>query len=303
MNNRSGTHNIQEGKSTNSNLVLIPPHNFSYLEDALCRCTAPLSKSNLPFIQSNSITCIINISGEKLDPYIVSHFEQQGNSIKLPDGVDPSMTPISDFKLWIKTTIELILSQYNIGVTILVGSTESFLDCLVVGCLRRVQEWCYVSILEEFRQYTWPQKLFDFEQMIEIFDTDLVDTTSNRPEFIEIHQTLEKLEDKLLKRCRARKMTSIDEVNMHIPESERAEPEPKESGITNTSITVEDTILPMPIEEGRMDVDEFDSNSEEQARIDNTLLKLLFTGKNIVLSPGVKYDPMLSLINDKDDDD
>jgi hypothetical protein len=66
---------------------------------------------------------------------------------------------------------------------------------------------------------------------------------------------------------------------------------------------VEDIILPIPIEGGQVEVDEFDSNSEEQAKIDNTLLKLLFTDKNIILSPGVQYDPMLSLINDKDDDD
>jgi hypothetical protein len=153
MNNRSTLHTNQEGKVTNNNFVIIPPHNFSYLEDALCRCTAPLSKSNLPFIQSNLINYVINMSGQKLDPYIVSHFEQQGYSIKsvLPDGADPPMTPISELEIWIKSTIEIILFHCNIGVTLIVGSSESFLDCLVVGCLRRVQEWSYVSILEEFR--------------------------------------------------------------------------------------------------------------------------------------------------------
>jgi hypothetical protein len=156
------------------------------------------------------------------------------------------------------------------------------------------------------RQYSWPQKLFDFEQMIEIFDTDLVDTSSNMPEFIDIHQTLKKLEDKLLKRCRSRKLSSMNESATLSNESEISTTEPNPAGASNintTSITVEDIILPIPIEGGQVEVDEFDSNSEEQAKIDNTLLKLLFTDKNIILSPGVQYDPMLSLINDKDDDD
>jgi protein tyrosine/serine phosphatase len=42
----------------------------------------------------------------------------------------------------------------------------------VVACIRRAQEWSYVSILAEFRQFTWPHKLFDFEQVFEVYHTD-----------------------------------------------------------------------------------------------------------------------------------
>lgn len=64
---------------------------------------------------------------------------------------------------------------------------DTFYDCLVIACLRRLQEWSYVSILAEFRQHTWPHKLHDFEQVIEKFNTALVDLPVNVPEFLSIH--------------------------------------------------------------------------------------------------------------------
>ena len=44
-----------------------------------------------------------------------------------------------------------------------------------------------MSILAEFRQHTWPHKLHDFEQVIEKFNTTLVDLPVNVPEFLSIH--------------------------------------------------------------------------------------------------------------------
>lgn len=66
-------------------------------------------------------------------------------------------------------------------------SADTFYDCLVLACMRRLQEWSYVSILGEFRHLTWPHKLFDFEQVIDQFHTNLVDITANTPEFLALH--------------------------------------------------------------------------------------------------------------------
>lgn len=68
-----------------------------------------------------------------------------------------------------------------------VTRVDTFYDCLVIACLRRLQEWSYVSILAEFRQHTWPHKLHDFEQVIEKFNTALVELPVNVPEFLSIH--------------------------------------------------------------------------------------------------------------------
>jgi hypothetical protein len=69
--------------------------------------------------------------------------------------------------------------------------------------------------------------------------------------------------------------------------------------------TVEDFLSPKQdiiVEESEKDV-LLNNNSEEQMNMDNVLLKLLFTAKNITITPGVEYDPALSLVNDNNDDD
>ena len=147
---------VASATTTANNYVLIPPNNFSYVEDTVCRCTGPLLKSSIPFLQANQIQNVINISGKKVDSHIANYFDQAG-SIKsiLPDGADPPIESIYDLELWIKSTIELIL-HCKFGVTLILGSQESFLECLVIGCLRRVQEWSYISILEEFKSVVAP---------------------------------------------------------------------------------------------------------------------------------------------------
>ena len=66
-------------------------------------------------------------------------------------------------------------------------SADSFYDCLLIACMRRVQEWSFLSILAEFRHNTWPHKLFDLEQFIERFDTSTVNVSGSVPEFISLH--------------------------------------------------------------------------------------------------------------------
>jgi hypothetical protein len=60
----------------------------------------------------------------------------------------------------------------------------------VIACWRRVQEWAIVPTIAEFRMFTFPHKLFDFEQMIEIFNTDLVDMKALAPESYVLHDNI-----------------------------------------------------------------------------------------------------------------
>lgn len=64
-----------------ANFSVIPPANFSYLEDFICRCSAPISRNSISFISSIAVGSIINISGKKLDPYLVTFCEEQGITI------------------------------------------------------------------------------------------------------------------------------------------------------------------------------------------------------------------------------
>ena len=45
---------------------------------------------------------------------------------------------------------------------------------VVIACLRKLQKWSLISILEEYRRYSGSKLQQEFEQFIELFDTDLV---------------------------------------------------------------------------------------------------------------------------------
>ena len=117
---------------------------------------------------------------------------------------------------WIKEIINLIFNHASNGTVLVVGRyhsnvyyifmydscnvlllyhSQSYLDCLVLACLRRIQEWSLVSIFMEFRRNTWPQNNFDFEQMIEFFHFNYDEFVSEGnndtlPDFIMLHKSL-----------------------------------------------------------------------------------------------------------------
>ncbi len=95
------------------------------------------------------------------------------------------------FEEWLALNVEDIISHSSHAATLIVGNSETYLDCVVLACWRRVQSWSTVNILAEFRMYTWPHRLLDFEQMIERFNTELVDIISLSPEFHMIHSNLQ----------------------------------------------------------------------------------------------------------------
>jgi len=64
-------------KPSSSSFGVVPPSNFSYVEENICRCTFPISRHNLSFIQSTSLTYIINISGRKHDQAVLTYFEEK----------------------------------------------------------------------------------------------------------------------------------------------------------------------------------------------------------------------------------
>eukprot|EP01032_Pedospumella_encystans_P020436 gene20436-23212_t len=328
-------------KPSSSSFGVVPPSNFSYIEENICRCTFPISRHNLSFIQSTSLNYIINISGRKHDQAVLTYFEEKNIEVKalLQDGESPPFTPLSSLETWIASTIEIILAKSSECSVLIVGGVDSFYDCLVIACLRRLQEWSYVSILAEFRQFTWPQKLFDFEQVIEKFDVGLIEIPSKIPEFLSIHDNFKEEEHKLLHKLKlsspttqvAPKLpllenaegTGEEQLNNHPVEADTAlaaadyessdAPTTAAQSIesnqpatdTNSVIEPEST----NVADGAGDTCDIvvsateAPKSNEQDRIDAILQKLFFSPKNQLISEGTVYDPSISLINEKDEED
>ncbi len=51
----------------------------------------------------------------------------------------------------------------------------------VVGCLRKLQNWCISAILDEYRRYARDKARDSVEHFLELFDTDLVHVTVRPP--------------------------------------------------------------------------------------------------------------------------
>jgi protein tyrosine/serine phosphatase len=57
----------------------------------------------------------------------------------------------------------------------------------LVGCLRKLQDWNYNSIVVEYRAFAGNKSRYPIEQFIELFDTDLVVLPKNLPSWYQTH--------------------------------------------------------------------------------------------------------------------
>lgn len=64
-------------KSSSTSFGVVPPANFSYLEENICRCTYPITRHNLNFVQSTNLNYIVNLSGRKHDQAVLTFFEEK----------------------------------------------------------------------------------------------------------------------------------------------------------------------------------------------------------------------------------
>lgn len=64
--------------TSKTKLSLVPPPNFSYFEETVCRCSLPVTKTNIPYLHSISIGCVVNLSKKDLDSALISYCGEQG---------------------------------------------------------------------------------------------------------------------------------------------------------------------------------------------------------------------------------
>jgi hypothetical protein len=128
-----------------------PPSNFSYIEENICRCTFPLTRANVSFVQSINVTNVINLSSKKLETSFQSFCDEKGidvvrlvrcvavfaffnlpsccsqNNI-LQEGEIPPFNPVSSLETWITSTIITTLAKSLTGVVLVVG--RYFVPCI-----------------------------------------------------------------------------------------------------------------------------------------------------------------------------
>ncbi|KAK4338864.1 hypothetical protein RND71_040326 [Anisodus tanguticus] len=131
--------------------VLVPPANFSVVEDNCIYRSGFPQPSNFPFLHSLNLRSIIYLCPE---PYPEENFEfLRINKIKLFQfGIDGTKEPAAIPRSAITEALKVLIDVRNHPVLIQCKRGKHRTGCLV-GCLRKVQNWCDSSVVEEYKHF------------------------------------------------------------------------------------------------------------------------------------------------------
>ncbi|KAF5462728.1 hypothetical protein F2P56_018711 [Juglans regia] len=140
---------ILEGEENDQ--VLLPPSNFSLVEDGIFRSGSPQS-SNFPFLDSLNLRSIIYLCPE---PYPEENLDfLRSRNIRLFQfGIEGKTEPsLSNLKDTIMEALKVLIDVRNHPVLIHCKRGKHRTGCLV-GCLRKFQNWCLSSVFEEYQRF------------------------------------------------------------------------------------------------------------------------------------------------------
>ncbi len=165
--------------------VLYPPTNFGSVENNLYRSSYP-TEINLLFLNQLKLKTVIILSEECPEAFALYIEKNSINPIFIYDDnvtiMDNSeFGHISEEMVVKALTILLDNSNYPLLITCKSGKV---LTGVVIGCLRKLQGWSLVSIFEEYRRFSGNRHQQQYEQFIELFDTDLIKISNESPLFL-----------------------------------------------------------------------------------------------------------------------
>ncbi|CAG8582189.1 322_t:CDS:2 [Paraglomus occultum] len=182
-------------------MLLTPPQHFGTVEKGVYRSDM-LRPSHFTFTKSLRLKTVLVLSPEVTTRAVTNFLEE--NNIRLVHlGLKvwkPNIgwRPVSEEL--IKDGLELVLDVAN--HPILVMCTSGIHETgIFVGCLRKLQDWNFCSIVVEYRSYAGNKARYVNEQFIELFDMDLITFPKNLPYwFIEQRRLLEEEQEEELTR-------------------------------------------------------------------------------------------------------
>lgn len=176
-------------QSRNRAKLKVPPTGFYYIDHDIYRGLTPITRQNMTFLlQDLQINTIINVSNDVLDISSLSAMNEEVVVHNMHQGEDFLHMRVASAEDYIKRAMELILCSQSVFI---LGSQQlsCHVDMVLVAILRRLQKWSLTSVLSEFRTNVG-QSLFDVEQFIEYFDTDLIDLPPSLPDYLLAYESL-----------------------------------------------------------------------------------------------------------------
>ncbi|XP_038879707.1 tyrosine-protein phosphatase DSP3-like [Benincasa hispida] len=148
--------------------ILLPPPNFSMVEDGIFRSGFP-QPANFPFLRSLNLRSIIYLCPE---PYPEENLEfLKANNIKLFQfKIEGKKEPfVSIPKDAILEALKILIDVRNHPILIHCKRGKHRTGSLV-GCLRKFQNWCLTSVFEEYQRFAGMKSRVTDLQFIETFD-------------------------------------------------------------------------------------------------------------------------------------
>ncbi|XP_015071872.1 tyrosine-protein phosphatase DSP3 [Solanum pennellii] len=142
---------ILEKEGDDDGVMLVSPNNFSAVEDNCIYRSGLPQPSNFPFLKSLNLRSIIYLCPE---PYPEENLKfLRINSIKLFQfGIDGTKEPSAMSSSAITEALKVITDVRNHPVLIHCKRGKHRTGCLV-GCLRKLQNWCMSAVVEEYKHY------------------------------------------------------------------------------------------------------------------------------------------------------
>ncbi|XP_059665591.1 tyrosine-protein phosphatase DSP3-like [Cornus florida] len=140
---------IIDEEEERDDVVLVPPTNFSMVEDGIYRSGFP-QPSNFPFLETLNLKSVICLCTE---PYPQENLEfLQSHGVQLfkfgIEGTKEQNIP----RETITEALKILIDVRNHPVLIHCRRGKHRTGCLV-GCLRKLQNWCISSVFEEYKHF------------------------------------------------------------------------------------------------------------------------------------------------------
>ena len=151
---------------------LIPPENFAMVENGIYRGGFP-KKRHFPFMAQLGLKSILTLVLEDYPAANVAFNRQHGVKL-LQFGVPGNKEPFVDIpEEGIAAALAAALDPRNHPMYVHCNKGKHRTGCLI-GCLRKVQNWAYSSIFDEYIRFSAPKARQMDQQFIELFRTERV---------------------------------------------------------------------------------------------------------------------------------
>ncbi|XP_042490176.1 tyrosine-protein phosphatase DSP5-like [Macadamia integrifolia] len=148
--------------------ILVPPSNFSMVERGIYRSGCP-NDSNFGFLETLNLRSIIYLCPEPY-PEVNSEFLRTHNIKLFQFGIEGSKEPLAtNPKDAITEALRVLLDVRNHPVLIHCKRGKHRTGSLV-GCLRKLQNWCLSSVFEEYQRFAGVKARVSDMRFIEMYD-------------------------------------------------------------------------------------------------------------------------------------